>query len=56
MPNPWDKLPTYWQEQVNYIKSLNQGNDSGEPTFKDMDTDGDGCISEEEFENANNGN
>ena len=56
MPNPWDKLPTYWQEQVNYIKSLNQGNDSGEPTFKDMDTDGDGCLSEEEFENANNGN
>jgi len=56
MPNPWDRLPTFWQKQVNYIKSLNQGNDSGEPTFTDIDTDGDGCISEEEFENANDGN
>lgn len=56
MPNPWDKLPTYWQEKVKYIKSINQGNDSEEPTFTDIDTNGDGCISEEEFDNARDGN
>ena len=56
MPNPWDMLPTYWQEKVKYIKSLNQGNDSEEPTFTDIDTNGDGCISEEEFDNASDGN
>jgi hypothetical protein len=56
MPNPWDMLPTYWQEKVNYIKSINQGNDSEEPTFTDIDTNGDGCISEEEFDNASDGN
>jgi len=49
-------LPTYWQEKVNYIKSINQGNDSEEPTFTDIDTNGDGCISEEELDNASDGN
>jgi len=29
---------------------------SEEPTFTDIDTNGDGCISEEEFDNASDGN
>jgi hypothetical protein len=24
LPNPWDTLPAYWTNEVNYIRSLNQ--------------------------------
>jgi hypothetical protein len=24
LPNPWDTLPSYWTNEVNYIRALNQ--------------------------------
>ena len=27
MPNPWDRLPPYWEEEVEAVKRLNAGKD-----------------------------